>query len=323
MSGSPRVLISIVNHENRDLLRACLHSLPAAGRGVSWQATVVDNVSGDGSLEMLAAEFPEVVVVANQRRLGFGANHNQVVRPLLAAWPGGPDYVLVLNDDTVLEPCAVTRLVATLDAEPAMAAVVPTIRDTDGRTAGNRLAYPDTRSAWRADWTDRLDTADPDDGYLQGCCLLLRVQALVEVGPFDERFFLFHEDIDLSRRLHDAGWSLGTCAEAVVIHEGHASVFKPELVASTPLQGRRSRYQYFCKYDGRLRAEAITAVGRLLLAVRAAKAAVGWATGWAVGQPPVREERKRRAQRLWTLARFNPRRPIPPDPRAATKGIAA
>ncbi|MGH9125504.1 MAG: glycosyltransferase family 2 protein [Acidimicrobiales bacterium] len=318
MAGPPpRVLISIVNHENRDLLRACLQSLPAACAGLEWEATVVDNVSKDGSLEMLAAEFPLVRVMANRQRLGFGANHNQALRPLLASWPDGADFVLVLNDDTVVEPTAVSRLVAALYARPALAAVVPTIRDTAGRTAASRLAYPDARSAWHADWTDQLDTADPDDGYLQGCCLLLRVEALVEVGPFDERFFLFFEDVDLSRRLRDAGWSLGVCPEAVVVHEGHASVFKPDLIAVTPLQGRRSRYLYLCKYEGRARAEAITGVGRLLLVIRAAKAAVGAviADGPSTGQSG-QARRRDRARRLWALARFNPRRPLPPDPGA-------
>lgn len=302
----PDVLISIVNHENRDLVRACLASLPAACADLSWEATVIDNLSGDGSLEMLAAEFPEVRVVANRVRRGFGANHNQVLRPLIASPARGPRYVLVLNDDTTLEPGAVTRMVEMLDADPALAAVVPTVLDDRGRAGANRIAYPDARSAWRADWTDRTEPPDPDGGFLQGCCLLLRVTALAQVGPFDERFFLFYEDTDLSRRLADAGWSLGTCPEAVIVHLGHASVFKPGLIELTPGQGRRSRYLYLCKHEGRARAELITAVGRLLLVTRAAKATAGA----ALRHNPTSRER---ARRLFRLARQNPRRPTGPE----------
>ncbi len=302
----PDVVISIVNHENRDLVHACLASLPAACAGLSWEATVIDNVSGDGSLEMLAAEFPKVRVVANRVRRGFGANHNQVLRPLIAAPDRGARYALVLNDDTTLLPGAVTRMVEALDADSALAAVVPTVVDGQGRPGANRIAYPNARSAWRADWTDRTEPPDPEGGFLQGCCLLLRVTALAQVGPFDERFFLFYEDTDLSRRLSEADWSLATCPEAVIVHVGHASVFKPGLIEITPGQGRRSRYLYFCKHEGRARAEAITAVGRLLLLTRAVKATAG-AT---LRHNPTSADR---ARRLFRLARLNPRHPTGPE----------
>jgi GT2 family glycosyltransferase len=132
------------------------------------------------------------------------------------------------------------------------------------------------------------------------------VAAVAQVGPFDERFFLFYEDTDLSRRLADAGWSLAVCAEAVVEHVGHASVFKPELVEVTPTQGRRSRYLYFRKHEGRARAEVITAVGRLLLLTRAAKATAGA----AIRHNPTSRDR---ARRLFALARHNPRRATAPE----------
>jgi GT2 family glycosyltransferase len=274
---------------------------------LSWEATVIDNVSADGSREMLAAQFPAVKVIANQVRKGFGANHNQVLRPLIAAHEPAPGarYVLVLNDDTIVGPGAVRLMVELLDADPTLAAVVPTVVDEQGRPGANRLAYPSARLAWRADWTDRTEPPDPD-GFLQGCCLLLRVRALAQVGPFDERFFLFYEDTDLSRRLADAGWSLATCPSAQVVHVGHASVFKPGLIEVTPVQGRRSRYLYLCKHEGRPRAELITAVGRLLLLARAAKATAG-AT---LRHNPTSGTR---ARRLLRLARVNPRRPTAPE----------
>lgn len=173
------VEVSIVDHENREVVRACLLTLPAAVEGLTWRATVIDNVSGDGSLDMLAAEFPDVGVVANPVRLGFGANHNQVVRRLLA--DGSARYLLVLNDDTELAPQAVTRMVAALDRHPDLAAVVPSVVDGNGRPAATRLAYPSVRSWLRADRFDITELPDPE-GWLQGSCLLLRVDALRQVG---------------------------------------------------------------------------------------------------------------------------------------------
>jgi len=295
------VEVSIVDHENREMVRACLRSLPDACRGLAWRATVIDNASGDGSLEMLAADFPEVGVVANRVRLGFGANHNQVIHRLVA--DGSARHVLVLNDDTELGPESVTRMVRTLDRDAHLGAVVPSVFDGYGRPSATRLAYPSARSWLRTDRFDVTEPPDPAGGWLQGSCLLLRVDAIRPLGGFDERFFLFYEDVDLSRRLVQAGWGLGICPEATVVHHGHATVFKPGIVDITPRQGLRSRYLYFCKHVGPRRAAALSAVGRSVLLARAVRAALGWAR---TGDPISRN----RARRLLALARLDPRKPL-------------
>jgi GT2 family glycosyltransferase len=301
------VEVSVVNHQNRDLLRACLASLPAACTGLDWHVTVIDNVSDDGSVEMLAQDFAHVGVVANQVRRGFGSNHNQVLRPLVAT--RSARYALILNDDTLLRPGAVTAMVNLMDASPRLGAVVPTVVDGRGRVAASRLSYPSVRSAIRHDLTDRTEEADPERGWLQGCCILLRITALVRVGAFDERFFLFYEDTDMSRRLVDAGWSLGTCPDATVVHYGHASVFKPDMVEVTPKQGLRSRYLYFAKHLGPRRARLISLAGRAVLLARATRSGT---------RAALRHDQAglSRARSLLALARLDPRRPLPPEARA-------
>ena len=310
------VEISIVNHESRDNVRRCLRTVPDACRGLAWRVTVIDNVSRDGSLEMLATEFPEVAVVANEVRLGFGANHNQVVRRLVA--DASARHILVLNDDTELGALAVTRLVEALDRRPELGAVVPRVFDGGGRPSATRLAYPSARSWLRTDRFDVTELADPEHGWLQGSCLLVRVEAMRQVAGFDERFFLFYEDVDLSVRLVKAGWGLGVCPEATVVHHGHATVLRPGIAELTPRQGMRSRYLYFCKHVGPRRAAGLSAVGRLVLLARAASAAVAWMR--------TRDGAARhRARRLLVLARFNPRRPLAQetDARGAATGAAA
>ena len=284
------------------MVRTCLLTLPPSLDGLAWRATVIDNVSQDGSLEMLAAEFPDVNVVANPVRLGFGANHNQVVRRLVA--DGSARYLLVLNDDTELAPQAVTRMVAALDGRPHLAAVVPNVVDATGRAAATRLAYPSARSWLRTDRFDVTELPDPDHGWLQGSCLLLRVDALRQVGGFDEQFFLFYEDVDLSRRLADAGWGLGVCPEATVVHHGHATVLRPELARATYRQGLRSRYLYVRKHGGRRQAALLSAAGRSVMLARAAKLGLAAAR---TGDDTTRA----RARHLLDLARFDPRRPLP------------
>jgi GT2 family glycosyltransferase len=291
------VEISIVNHQNRDLVRRCLASLPAACPGVSWHATVVDNRSDDGSLEMLAAEFPDVDVIANDVRRGYGANQNQVLHRVVT--DDSARYCLVQNDDTELRADAVTMLVRTLDAEPGLGGVVPTIvippHDIE---APNRLAYPTPSAARWFDITRRTEPPDPD-GYLQGCCLLLRTAALREVGLFDETFFLFYEDTDLSRRLVDAGWALGTCPGAVVEHVGHASVLGAEAAPLTPRRGLRSRYLYFRKHHGRLVAELVQMGERAAMLGRALRSGI---RARRSGDGAARD----RSRTLLALARYNP-----------------
>jgi N-acetylglucosaminyl-diphospho-decaprenol L-rhamnosyltransferase len=301
---SPRdVEISIVNHENREMVRACLLSLPAACAGTTWHATVIDNVSGDGSLEMLAADFSAVGVIANPVRLGFGANHNQVLRRLIE--DQSARYALVLNDDTELRPDAVRRMVEAMDLQPELGAVVPTVVDRQERRAAGRISYPDVRSCLRQDRTGITELPDEEHGWLQGCCILIRRAALEAIGLYDERFFLFYEDTDLSRRLVEAGWSLGVSPEATVVHHGHASVFKPGMFEITPRQGLRSRYLYFSKYYGPRRARLVSLAGRAVMLARAAKAALVHRTGDT--------DRQARARRLLIMARFDPRRPLPPE----------
>lgn len=295
------VEVSIVDHANRDMVRTCLRSVPDACRGLTWRTTVIDNVSRDGSLEMLAAEFPDVDVIANQVRLGFGANHNQVLRRLAA--DGSARYVLVLNDDTELDAEAVTRMVAAMDRRSGLGGIVPSVVDGEGRPSATRLAYPSMRSWLRTDRYDITELPDPDHGWLQGSCLLLRVGAVREIGGFDERFFLFYEDVDLSRRLEDAGWELGVCPEARVVHHGHATVFKPDIVDVTPKQGVRSRYLYFAKHHGPRRAALLSAAGRAVMLARSGKAELVWLRS----RNPVARER---ARRLLALARMDPRKPL-------------
>jgi N-acetylglucosaminyl-diphospho-decaprenol L-rhamnosyltransferase len=306
------VEISIVNHENRDMVRTCLRSLPEACAGLTWHVSVIDNVSRDGSLEMLAREFPAVEVLANQTRRGFGANHNQVLRRLLV--DGSARYVLVLNDDTELKPQSVSLMVEDLDRRTDLGAIVPQVVDQHGRPAVSRLAFPTARNALHCDRTDITEGPDPDGGWLQGCCLLLRLDALRDVGPFDERFFLFYEDVDLSRSLLQGGWSLGVCSAARVVHHGHATVLRDDMARLTPKQGLRSRYLYFTKHRGRMPAELISLAGRTILLARGVKAAAGAAR---------HRDRARylRARTLLALARFNPRRPLPME-RSAVAGSA-
>jgi hypothetical protein len=296
------VMISLVNTNNRELVLACLRSLPAACAELSWAVTVVDNGSTDGSAETVAREFPDAAILRNKRRLGITTNHNQVLVPAIAG--GSARYALILNEDTELDPGSVTELVQLCDREPGLATAGPRIRDADGRP---QLSYFPIPTVFDQIWYSLRQPTEPrirrGRGWLNTSCALVRVAALREIGPLDERFFIFYDDTDLGRRLADAGWAATVCPTATIVHYGHQTVSQPALGNSMERQFIRSRYLYFCKHHGRAAAAVVDGGNRLILSVRAFKAAVS-ALRHRTGAGA-------RARMLWRLAAYNPRSPLP------------
>ncbi|MGH9276706.1 MAG: glycosyltransferase family 2 protein, partial [Acidimicrobiales bacterium] len=271
------VEVSVVNHDGGDLTRACLMTLPAACEGLRWHATVVDNASVDGSADRLAGQFPDVTLMRNRDRHGFGANQNQVIAPVVES--GSARYVLVLNNDTQLAEGCVAALVRHADDNPALGAVGPLTFNTDGSRQPSSFRFPSLAKAVLADARPKhaaLGCTETDRGHLWlgGACLLLRADALRTVGPFDTRFFLFFEDIDLAHRLWAAGWESAVCPEASIVHHNHQTVTRDELHLAMGRQVRRSYYLYVEKYHGPISAHGVAALGRLALLARAVKAGV-------------------------------------------------
>jgi GT2 family glycosyltransferase len=297
------VQISIVNTDNRHLLSACLASLPAACDGLRWKAAVVENASRDGSAEMLATQFPEIQVLRNHKCIGFSANHNQVIDPVLKA--GSARYVLLLNEDTELDPGSVSELVAFCDARARVGAAGPIIRDPQGRRQPTFSAFP---TIWRellwAMWPGRTPRAPRRKGWLNGACLLLRMQSLKDVGLLDERFFIFFEDTDLARRLWNAGWQSGICQRSTILHHGHQTVARPTLSSDMECQMLRSRYLYFRKHHGPMVAAAVSLLLRGWLLLRAIN---------AVLHSYLRREASERtnAALLFRLASYHPAMSLP------------
>jgi GT2 family glycosyltransferase len=245
------VSVSIVNHVNRDLLLACLASLADdPGRRASVEVVVLDNASGDGSVEAVQERFPDVRVIAQPFRGGFGANHNAIIRATDSR------HVLVLNEDTVVEPGTIDRLVDELDAHPRAGAVAPRIVFPDGRRQPSAWRFPDPLGCAVAAFT--LGQASVDQSaaesprtvdWATGCALLLRRAALDQVGTFDEGFFMYVEETDLCRRLGDRGWEIRLLPDVRVQHHlKQASSGEPDRRVR---EIWRSRRRYWAKHHSR------------------------------------------------------------------------
>ena len=230
-TGSQRMAVAIVNYNTCDHLRACLSSLALEAPG---EVVVLDNASADGSAEMVKAVFPEFKLVVNAVNSGFGAAANRAVQNC------EPDYVLLLNSDTLLKPGAVQALSLYLDQHTQAAIVGPRILNPDGSlqvscyhfpsplyaflratTMGSLLRYiPILREGYLPNWSHDRSRRVP---WVLGAALAIRRKAFEEVGGFDESFFMYSEEVDLCYRLKTAGWQVHFTPAAEIVHVGGAS----------------------------------------------------------------------------------------------------
>jgi len=227
--GSPLVHAVVLNWNGWALTEACLDSLLASGYR-ALRVLVVDNASTDGSVaafdawqgRLTAGERPRVELLVNELNLGFAEGNNRGIARVLAE---GADYVLVLNNDTVVEPDAVAHMVRAAEATGA-AMVAPAVFDAADRTRVDRFGIVLTRSG------SAYDRTSEDDGPLlcpSGCAALYRrdlVEALAAepCGFFDRDFFMYAEDLDTGLRARARGYRAAFAGEAVVYHVGSASL---------------------------------------------------------------------------------------------------
>ncbi len=274
MPASADVSVSIVNTNSRELLLACLGSLQqsVARRGEGLvEIVVLDNASEDGSVDAVRGRFPDVRVIAQEFRAGFGANHNTVIRATTGR------YVYVLNEDTTSDDWAFARLAARLDANPRIAALGPRVVYPDGRHQDSAWRFPSPAvaalgllSLGKLGVTQSRGVAPRRVDWVMGAALLLRREAVDEVGLFDEEFFLYSEEVDLQLRLRRAGWEVEYFPGATVVH--HESQFSAGIPERRINEMWRSRHRYWRKHH--------SAAGARLAALAtgtqyAARAAVG------------------------------------------------
>lgn len=251
------VSIIVVNWNVRDLLRLCLQSLrDQAGLPMSqMQVIVVDNASADGSAAMVSAEFPEVMLLANQDNLGFGKANNQAL-PLCTG-----RHVLLLNPDTVVLDGAVAKLVQLMDRQPEVA--VAGCRLLNGDMSLQRWtggAYPRLLnlanhyffldrllpSSWRPMplYLDHDVPQNMDVDWVSGACMILRSSALGG-RLFNPDYFMYGEDMELCHRLKQAGGRVLYTPEASIIHyQGESMKQQQGDVLLSSLKGPRQFYRH-------------------------------------------------------------------------------
>jgi GT2 family glycosyltransferase len=216
----PDVAVLIVNFRSKELTVDCVRSVEASA-GVRVHALVIDNASGDGSYEYLREHLPTATVVAEPVNRGYPGGNNTALR--LAARLGAR-YAFILNNDTIVDPECIARLVADANAHPDAGLLTPQIRF---HTPPDRLWFGGGRfSLWigqtvHVGWKKPVEFGLPrsvDVPFTTGCAMLLPMQAAREIGPLDESLFGYSEDLDWSLRFRRAGYRLRYVPDAVIWH---------------------------------------------------------------------------------------------------------
>ncbi|TAL19688.1 glycosyltransferase family 2 protein [Patescibacteria group bacterium] len=257
---NPDLTIVIVNYKTKELVRRLLASIFARVKGVTFEVYLVDNASADGAVEMAAREFLQVKVIANEQNFGFAQANNQALR--LAAGR----HILLLNPDTELIEDTPTALVRFADSHQNAGVVGCKILNSDRSRQKSVLAFPTVcsqafimlklhhllpwlpclRRYFQNDF-DYSKTAQVDQ--VMGSVFLITRAALERVGLFDERFFLWFEEVDYCKMVKNAGLEVCYTPETSAVHHGgqsFAQVFAPR----RQRQFNDSLTKYFRKHHG-------------------------------------------------------------------------
>ncbi|MCH8312743.1 MAG: glycosyltransferase family 2 protein [Nitrospinae bacterium] len=223
--------ILIVNYKNSATLPDCLDSVYKTTRGLEFEVIVVDNGSGDGGLKTVQEKFPKIRLIKNNANRGFAKANNQAVEVSKGK------ALLFLNPDTLLTENATQAMIAQLKPGSQTGAVGPKVLNPDGSLQYSCRTFP---TVWTGlfnryslisrlfpnnKYTTRYLMTDYDHkesrvvDWVSGCCMMVPKSVFKKIGGFDEKYFLFNEDVDLCHTLKHHGYKTLYFPEAKIYHD--------------------------------------------------------------------------------------------------------
>lgn len=252
-----RLTISIVNWNTTELLRRCLTSVFDNPPGAEFEVIAVDNASADFDEQALAAEFPQVKIIANSDNTGYAHGNNQALE--LATG----DYTLLLNPDTEVRPGALQALIDFMETHPDAAAAGARLVRPDGSVdqcargfpsplalfseyLGVSKLFPESRilGAYRMTGFKFDRVAEVDQ--VMGSCMIISGKALREIGLMDEGFPIFFNEVDWCFRAKESGWKIYFTPDAEILHLGGQST--KQVKAAMRIESQKSLRRFYEKH---------------------------------------------------------------------------
>lgn len=241
--------ISIVTANNKKIILDCLRSIYATAKSLKFEIYVVINSSSDDSEAAIKKNFPKVKLITNQKKLGFTHNHNTVIKKAKGK------YILVLNDDTIILDGALEKMVEYMEAFPSVGILGCKILNSDGslqwscgKSFNHKFEY--FKSGVLISILPFLQKQNIKStkgvSWVTGACLLVRSEAVRDVGLFDEKIIIYYEDGDWCYRMIQAGWKVIFYPQAEIIHY-HGQTRKKHLARDTFII-YQSRLYFFSKH---------------------------------------------------------------------------
>lgn len=228
--NAPLVAIIVLNWNNAMDTLSCLDSLQQLDYPAPW-IIVVDNGSTDDSVARIRAAYPSIDLVETGENLGYAEGNNVGIRRGLEEQPA---YILILNNDTELHPDFLSQLVAEAESDPFIGVVGPKMYFFDPPdmvfAAGSFVRWDEGSVEQRGIWQREslvgpLYAERPEDvDFIIGCGVLFRSEALKQIGPYDSRYFLNFEDVDICIRARQAGYRVRYTPHAVLYHKVSATL---------------------------------------------------------------------------------------------------
>ena len=256
-----KLSIVILCWNDMKVITDCLRSIYCGTHSTEFEVIVSDNGSTDGSIEFIRKTFPLARVIENAANLRFSKGNNVGIEASTG------EYILILNPDTIIHEGALDRWMEFADRHPEAGGFGCRVLNVDGSNQGSARPFPTVWREWLAAVYLRplghISDAFISDKYVRwngdtervidwhsGCCTLVRAELLKKLGGFDEQFYYYYEDVDLCRRIWDAGFPILYTPQVTITHLGGQSTTGRYPIAFE-LDKYRNRYRYFYKYFGR------------------------------------------------------------------------
>ncbi|MFA6307619.1 MAG: glycosyltransferase family 2 protein [Patescibacteria group bacterium] len=252
----PDLSVIIVNWKVKNLLQTCINSILVYKDNYKIEIFVIDNDSGDGSVEMINKNYPEVKLIALDKNIGFGAANNLAIKQARA------DYIFLLNPDTELTKDFFTKIFQYIQNNPNVDIVGPKIINDDGSKQASVRRNPDlfsqilvllklTNIAGANKFLEHYFFKDfdysqeQDVDQIMGAAMFIKRSVFNKIAAFDENFFVWFEEVDLCTRAKAFGLNISYFPGAYIIHHGGVSFSKSNILKKQKMFNKSLLYYFF------------------------------------------------------------------------------